>query len=186
MRLLNIVGVDSGQFGTKIFIVAKNNVVRTLNVAEACSGLRSLMTFVAIAATVAFLSFRPLWQKIVMVASAVPIAILCNTLRVTMQGFLARHSDAQWAEGFAHGFVGLAMMIPAFFLIILVGWILQNSVIEEVNDKDALRAAGAGGGDRSNSRTPDKTNRNIKTIARNTAARVTSSDNANGEAAVPS
>jgi len=140
VRLLNLVGVSSGQFGTKIFIVAKDHSIHTLNVAEACAGLRSLMTFVSIAAAVAFLSFRPLWQKITMVFSAIPIAIFCNTLRVTVQGVFDRYVNGNWSESFAHAFLGLLMMIPAFFLILLVGWVLQNIFIDEVSDKKAFRS----------------------------------------------
>jgi exosortase len=139
VRLMNFVGVQSGQFGTKIFVEGRDHAVHTLNVAEACAGLRSLMTFIFIAGAVAFLSYRPLWQKFTMVFSAIPIAIFCNTMRVTVQGILARYASMQWAEGAAHGMVGLVMMIPAFFLILLVGWILQNIFIEEVDDKSALR-----------------------------------------------
>ncbi|HWE02523.1 MAG TPA: exosortase/archaeosortase family protein [Tepidisphaeraceae bacterium] len=137
VRMLNFFGITAGQFGTKIFIEGADHAVRTLNVAEACAGLRSLMSFIAIAGAVAFLSFRPLWQKITMVFSAVPIAIFCNTMRITVQGVADRGSHL-WSESFAHGFLGLAMMIPAFFLILLVGWVLENILIEEV-DKRALR-----------------------------------------------
>ncbi|HET6247170.1 MAG TPA: exosortase/archaeosortase family protein [Tepidisphaeraceae bacterium] len=161
VRLMNFVGVTSGQYGTKIFVDAIDNkahVIHTLNVEEACAGLRSLMTFVSIAAAVAFLSYRPLWQKLVMVFSAIPIAIFCNTMRVTMQGILAHYASLEWAEGAAHGFVGLVMMIPAFFLILLVGWVLENMFIEEVDDKKALRdksranSSNASGGGRPTSR----------------------------------
>jgi exosortase len=146
VHVLHITGVPAGQFGTKIFVGAKGGGVRTLNVAEACAGLRGLMTFVSIAAAVAFLSARPMWQKIILVASAIPIAIFCNTMRVTGQGFLACYFSEQWGENFAHGFVGLLMMIPAFFLILLVGWVLEHVFIEEVEDKSGLkrkRPAGA-------------------------------------------
>ncbi|HWE97099.1 MAG TPA: exosortase/archaeosortase family protein [Tepidisphaeraceae bacterium] len=139
VHILSFTGVPSGQFGTKIFIVARDGGVRTLNVAEACAGLRGLMTFVSIAAAVAFLSARPMWQKIILVASAIPIAIFCNTMRVTGQGFLARYFGPEWGENFAHGFVGLLMMIPAFFLILLVGWVLEHIFIEEVEDKSGLK-----------------------------------------------
>jgi len=137
VRMLNFFGINAGQFGTKIFIEGADHAVRTLNVAEACAGLRSLMSFIAIAGAVAFLSFRPLWQKITMVFSAIPIAIFCNTMRITVQGVADRGSHL-WSESFAHGFLGLAMMIPAFFLILLVGWVLENILIEEA-DKRTLR-----------------------------------------------
>lgn len=140
VRMLNFFGVSSLQSGTKIFIEGSGHVIRTLNVAEACAGLRSLMSFIAIAGAVAFLSFRPLWQKIVMVFSAIPIAIFCNTMRITVQGLFDGYLSHQWSESFAHGFLGLAMMIPAFFLILLVGWVLQNLLIEE-GERNTIRAA---------------------------------------------
>jgi exosortase len=146
VHILHLAGVPAGQFGTKIFVGTKGGGVRTLNVAEACAGLRGLMTFVSIASAVAFLSARPMWQKIILVVSAIPIAIFCNTMRVTGQGVLARYASEQWGENFAHGFVGLLMMIPAFFLILLVGWVLEHIFIEEVEDKSGLkrpRPAGA-------------------------------------------
>ena len=140
VKVLTFFGVEAGNFGTKIFIVGNKNVVRTLNVAEACAGLHSLMTFVSVAAAVAFLSSRAMWQKIILVASAVPIAIFCNVMRVSGQGLLDRYVSPQLSESFAHQFVGLVMLVPAFFLILLVGWILQNIFIEEVDNKAALRA----------------------------------------------
>ncbi len=148
VKVLVVLGVNAGQFGTKIFVEGKDHLIRTLNVEEACAGLRSLMTFIAIAGAIAFLSFRPLWQKIIMVFSAIPIAIFCNTMRITVQGMLEGYGNHLWAEGFAHGFLGLTMMITAFPLIILVGWVLQNILIEEVTDKKALRGGGGGTGGR--------------------------------------
>ncbi len=139
VKTLQVANVEAFRFGTKIIMVGNHNAVRTLNVAEACAGLRSLMTFVSLAAMLAFLSARPLWAKIVMVVTAVPIAIFCNVMRVSGQGLLDRYVSQQLSESFAHQFVGVIMLIPAFFLILLVGWILQNLFIDEVDDKAALK-----------------------------------------------
>jgi exosortase len=139
VHLMNLLGVESSQSGTKIFVQGTDHLMHTLNVAEACAGLKSLMTFVAVAGAIAFLSYRPLWQKIIVWFSAIPVAIFCNTMRVTVQGVLARYWSMQWAESFAHGLVGLVMMIPAFFLILLVAWCLQTLFVEEVADKRALK-----------------------------------------------
>jgi hypothetical protein len=49
----------------------------------------------------------------------------------------------KWSQGFAHAFAGMVMLVPGFFLILLVGWILDQLFIEEA-DADAV--AGAGGG----------------------------------------
>jgi len=127
---LQLTGVDATVAGTKI-IIGSGVDEHTLNVAEACAGLRSLMTFISIAAALAFLSHRPFWQKLVITLSAIPIAISCNVMRVSGQGLLDHYVSRQISEGFAHQFVGLAMLIPAFFLILLVGWLLDKIFIEE-------------------------------------------------------
>jgi len=138
VRVLRFTGVQAINSGTKI-LMEHGDGVRTLNVAEACAGMRSLMTFVSIAAAVAFLSARPMWQKLVIVVSAVPIAIFCNVMRVAGQGLLDHYVSTGWSEGFAHSFAGVVMLIPALFLILLVAYILDNLFIEAVDDKQALR-----------------------------------------------
>jgi len=134
--------VESSSSGTKIFIQGHGGVMRTLNVAEACAGLRSLMTFVSVGAAVAFLSARPLWQKITITLSAIPIAIFCNVMRVSGQGLLDHYVSQQLSENFAHQFVGMIMLIPAFLLILLVGWVLDQIFMEEV-DRRHMTAAPA-------------------------------------------
>lgn len=134
-------GIDAINTGTKILMPGSNGEAgRALNVAEACSGLKSLMTFITLAAALAFLSNRAFWQKVVIVLSAIPIAIFCNVMRVAGQGLIDHWWGPQWSEGFAHQFVGLVMLIPAFFLILLVGWVLDKMFIDEVEiDKEKLR-----------------------------------------------
>jgi exosortase len=130
---LRLTGVDADQEGARINIAGTTS----LNVAEACAGMRSLMTFISLGAAVAFLSNRPLWQRIVMVLSAIPIAIFCNVMRVTGQGLLHYYVSPQLSADFAHEFVGLVMLVPAFFLILLVGWVMDQLFIEEVDQPKA-------------------------------------------------
>lgn len=138
--VLSITGVDAENTGTKIIMPGANGGAgRTLNVAEACSGLKSLMTFITVAGAVAFLSSRPLWQKIIIVLFAIPIAIFCNVMRVTGQGLLDHYVSPQLSESFAHQFVGLVMLIPAIFMILLVGWVLDRLFIDEIEDKQDLK-----------------------------------------------
>ena len=140
---LRICGVEAQNFGTRIRMVGENGQPRVLNVAEACAGLKSVMTFLMVAGTVAFLSSRVLWEKALIALSAIPIAIFCNVLRVTGQGILDFYWSHEISEGFAHQFVGLMMIIPGFFLILLVGWLLDKIFIEEV-DRRKLSSSGAG------------------------------------------
>jgi exosortase len=130
---LQLTGVEANVGGTKISMIGGDGNWRTLNVAEACAGMRSLMTFISVAAAVAFLSGRPLWQKIIVVTFAVPIAIFCNVMRVSGQGLLDRYVSHSLSENFAHQFVGLIMLIPAFLLILLVGWILDQIFVEQID-----------------------------------------------------
>jgi exosortase len=133
---LNLTGVEAQQIGTKICIGGTPGVpLRTLNVAEACAGMRSLMTFISVGAALAFLSSRPLWQKLIIVFSAIPIAIFCNVIRVSGQGLLDHYVSHELSESFAHQFVGLIMLIPAFFLLLLVGWLLDKIFVEEAATK---------------------------------------------------
>ena len=130
---LRFTGVTAMNAGTKIIIVGRDGP-HTLNVAEACAGLRSLMTFISLGGAVAFLSNRPLWQKILITASAVPIAVFCNVMRVTGQGYIDLWKGHEWSEGFAHQFVGIVMLAPGFLMILLTGWLLDKLFIEEVDE----------------------------------------------------
>jgi exosortase len=146
--ILQLAGIDSSFQGTKIFIaqfdpLGLRQPDRALDVAEACAGLRSLMTFISVAAAVAFLSSRPLWQKLIIAFSAIPIAIGCNVLRVGGQGILDTYVGKEWSEGFAHQFAGMVMLLPAFFLILLVCFIVDHLFIEEADAPQGLPAKAA-------------------------------------------
>lgn len=134
---LQFTGVNAMCSGTKIIMAGMGmQPPRVLNVAEACAGLRSLMTFISVGAAIAFLSNRPLWQKLIITASAIPIAIFCNVMRISGQGLLDHYVSEKLSESFAHQFVGLIMLMPAFFLILLVGVVLDKIFVEEVDDAD--------------------------------------------------
>ena len=139
VHVLQMTGVDSNTSGTKIVIGNSNPALppRVLNVAEACAGMRSLMTFIAVGGAIAFLSPRPLWQRVIIVISSIPIAIFCNVMRISGQGLLDHYVSPQWSESFAHQFVGMMMLLPAFFLILGVGYVLDQLFIEEAEEGEA-------------------------------------------------
>jgi exosortase len=131
-------GLDAVQSGTKIFFGPAGTPMGSanwdsLNVAEACAGLRSLMTFITLGGAIGFVfgTNRPMWQKLVITFSAIPIAILCNVMRVTGQGFINHCWSKEAASGFAHQFVGMVMLLPAFFMILGVVWVLDQLFVEE-------------------------------------------------------
>jgi len=133
--LLKILGMfldmDVVLAGNTIELWSGGERLDPLNVAEACSGLRMLMAFVALGVAMAFLSNRAWWQRLVMVAMAVPVAVFVNVGRVTVIGALYAKVDPRVAAGDLHVFIGMLMLIPAAGIFWMLGWILDNLVITE-------------------------------------------------------
>ena len=117
---------------------------KKLEVVEACSGIRSLMTLLTLAVVFAYFTHTPpdnpsgsgkrfgwfksywFWRSFIIVASAVPIAILTNAFRVSGTGVLAHYYGTAVADGFFHSFSGWAIYIVAFILLFGIGMILDR------------------------------------------------------------
>ncbi|OLE50711.1 MAG: hypothetical protein AUG51_26535 [Acidobacteria bacterium 13_1_20CM_3_53_8] len=144
MRLFNIPVL---RLGNVIELMPRGaREIKRLEVVEACSGIRSLMTLVTLAVIFAYFT-RPksdntgggkrsivgvltsyqFWRAILIVAAAVPIAILTNALRVSGTGLLAHYYGTQVADGFFHSFSGWVIYIVAFILLFAVGWALDRA-----------------------------------------------------------
>ena len=103
----------------------------SLNVAEACSGMRLIMAFVTLGVVMAYLGDRRLWQRIILVACCIPIAVACNSLRVFITGLLVITDHGEWARGTPHALLGIAMLPIALGLFALVGFVLKHLFVEE-------------------------------------------------------
>ena len=114
--------------------VAEGNVIMLsdypIGVAEACSGLRMLMTSLALTFGLAFILRRPLWERLVILASAVPIALLTNILRITVTGLCYEYFGQEIAEKVFHDLAGWLMMPTAVGLLWLEIVILSRLTIE--------------------------------------------------------
>jgi len=102
-----------------------------LNVADACSGMRLLMAFVALGVAMAYLHWRPIWQRLILLASTLPIAIFCNVVRVTITGFIYVLGDPKYAKGIYHDMLGMLMLPLAFILYGGLAWLMSNLFVEE-------------------------------------------------------
>ncbi len=100
-----------------------------LNVAEACSGMRMLVAFLALGTAMAYVGLSRSWQRILLVLLGIPVAIFVNVLRVMTLGLLARY-DVDFVSGDFHTFVGLVWLIPAFLVFILLMWVVRKLVLE--------------------------------------------------------
>jgi exosortase len=131
--LLNLVPkLDATASGVVIGVVFKGKVLDpALDVAEACSGMRLVMAFVALGVAMAYLHERPVWQRIILLVSTVPIAIFCNVVRVTLTGFIYVLIDPRYAQGIYHDMLGMAMLPLAFGLYGFLAWFMSSLFIDE-------------------------------------------------------
>jgi len=102
-----------------------------IGIADACSGMRSTITLCALGVAVTFLSERPWWQRVIMIASCVPIAVFCNFIRVSITCVLHIFVDPKYATGTYHTALGLVTIMVAFGIFSGLGWVLSNLVVEE-------------------------------------------------------
>ena len=127
--LLSLFGMDIDLTGN-VLTVHEGGTSHMLNVAEACSGMRMLVAFLALGVAMAYVSLPTIWQRVTLVAMGVPVAVFVNVLRVASLGVLTMF-DANFAAGEFHHFIGLLWLVPAFLLYLLVLWVLGNLVITE-------------------------------------------------------
>lgn len=110
-------------------VLREGNIIHlpqaTLEVAEACSGIRSLMSLLALGVVFAFLTKSKSWQRALLVVVCFPVAILVNSLRVSATGILANYYGMAAAEGFFHGFSGYVLFIVAFGILLGIGVLLS-------------------------------------------------------------
>jgi exosortase len=98
-----------------------------LEVAEACSGIRSIMSFGMLSFIFAYMMDKIWWKRIVLVLSTIPLALFANIVRVTGTGILANIYGSRVALGFLHEFSGLAVF--GFGFVLLLGeYILLDKV----------------------------------------------------------
>jgi exosortase len=103
-----------------------------LGIVEACSGLRMLVVFFALSTAVAMLIRKPLWEKLVIAASAVPIALVANVLRITITGLFYDSFGHNFGGALFHDIAGWLMMPLGLSLLGIELWILSHLLLEPV------------------------------------------------------
>jgi exosortase len=120
----------ASQFGESAMGLANVPVLRegnvlilantTLEVAEACSGIRSLVSLLTLAIVLGYFSDPRGWVRTVIALSSVPVAIVTNGFRVAGTGIAAHQFGPAAAEGFFHEFSGWMVFVAAFVLMLAV------------------------------------------------------------------
>ena len=109
-------------------VLREGNVIvlahTTLEVAEACSGIRSLITLITLGLVYGYFADSRFWVRASLVASAIPIAIIANGARVAGTGMAAQWWGPEAAEGFFHEFSGWIVFLIAFAMMLAVQWLI--------------------------------------------------------------
>ncbi len=122
--VLELIGVPVVRQGN-VLEVAQHSVA----VAEACSGLRMAIAFLVVCGVLAFVMRRPVWQKVVILLSSIPIAIACNVLRIVSAAYFYSAGYDRLAEGVFHDTAGLLMIPVALTLLFIELRVLSNLML---------------------------------------------------------
>lgn len=105
----------------QIPVIREGNVLelanQKLNVVEACSGIRSLLTLTFLSLVYGYFFEKRTWVRVVLFLSTIPIAIVANAGRVTITGIVAQYKP-EYAEGLAHEAEGWVIFMVALVILI--------------------------------------------------------------------
>jgi len=118
---LEMIGFEVLQEGNIIHIGSAS-----VAVAEACNGLRMVTAFFVISGLVVLLAKRTWWEKLIVLASSLPIALLCNTTRLAITAITLTVLGGEHWEKIFHDFGGYAMMPLALGIVVTELWLLTK------------------------------------------------------------
>jgi len=112
-------------------IVKEGNIIRigedvSVAVLEACNGLRMVTAFFVISGLVVLLVNRKWWEKLIVLLSSLPIALLCNTIRLVVTAMFFTVLEGEYWEDVFHDFGGYAMMPLALAAVVGELWLLTK------------------------------------------------------------
>jgi exosortase len=120
-------------------VLREGNIINlpslSLEVAEACSGLRSLFSLITLAVFYAYLFERRTWVRMLLAISAIPIAVVANGVRIMGSGLLGEYWDPTKAEGFFHLFTGWLIFLLS--MVLLVTWHSLISLVGRLHERHA-------------------------------------------------
>jgi len=123
---LQTFGLEAFQEGNQIVIGEMH-----LGVVDACSGLRMLTIFIALSVALVMLGDRPAWENGIIISSAIPIALIVNSIRITVTGMLYQIATSEIAEMVFHDLAGWFMMPMALAMLYGEQYLLAKLMVVE-------------------------------------------------------
>lgn len=130
---LQTLGVSAARQGNMLSI---DTLTEPLQVAEACSGLRMLTIFGAMTVALVMIIERPWWDKLIIVLSWIPIALVSNMIRIVTTAllFMAFGQETEWLNQIIHDWAGFAMMPIGLGLLWLELTVLSHITVPDLGD----------------------------------------------------
>ncbi len=129
-------------------VVREGNIIHigqsSVAVAEACNGLRMVTAFFVISGLVVLLVKRTWWEKLIVLVSSLPIALLCNTIRLTITAIAFTFLEGDRWQGIFHDFGGYAMMPLALAAIVGELWLLARLTSPPTHHEEVIITRQAG------------------------------------------
>lgn len=129
-------GADIERSGFNIAYFMEGGNEGTFQVAGACSGMRSLMAFVALGLAMAYFAPRPAWHRITIAIVVMPVALFCNVLRVIITGVFQMYGYGNLAAGTPHMILGFLMFGLGFAIYLGILWILDHLFVEAAGESE--------------------------------------------------
>jgi len=112
-------------------VLREGNVIHLssmrLEVAEACSGIRSLLSLTTLAIIYGYLVETRMWVRVLLAVASIPIAVAANSLRIVGTGLLVQYWDPDKAQGFFHTFSGWLVFVVSLAMLFLLHRLLRIS-----------------------------------------------------------
>ena len=135
---LQTLGLPAVTQGNIILLSDVNGVPIELGVIDACSGLKMLIVFFCLTTAFAILVKRPLGERLLILLSTIPIAMICNITRITATGVIYATVGERLANLVFHDLAGWLMMPMALLLLWGEVWLLSLLFVDESQDDEPV------------------------------------------------
>jgi exosortase len=127
--ILRLFNINADLAGNSITVINSVGQPVPMNVGEQCSGMRTVIAFLALGTAVALVGTSQWWKRVILIAMALPTAIVLNAIRIAVLGMLSL-KNANFSQGEMHMFIGTVLLVPGFFFYLGILWALNTAVVE--------------------------------------------------------